>query len=80
VCVDICIYECTRERHNGCIEIHCVRIGIYAYVSVFVRVGVCIHMYIYICEKTTCAHTNLHMCVYILVNMHANFTCGCVGT
>jgi len=78
VCVGIYIYTCICERHHKCIQIHCVRIGIHAYVSVFVRVGVCIHMYTYIYDKTPCVHTNLHMCVYILAYMHADFTCGCV--
>jgi len=79
MCVGICIYACTRERHHGWIQIHCVRIGIHAHISVFVRVCVCIHMYTYIYEKTLCVHTNLHMCVYILANMHADFTRGCVS-
>ena len=34
VCVGIYIYTSTHERHHGCIQIHCVRIGIPAYVSV----------------------------------------------
>jgi len=49
----------------------CIRIFV-------VRVVVCIHMYTYIYEKTPCVHTNLHVCVYILACMHADFTCGCV--
>jgi len=43
-----------------------------------VRVGVCIHMYTYIYEKIPCTHTNLHVCLYILACMHADFTCVCV--
>jgi len=78
VCVGIYIYTCTHERHHGWILIHCVRIGIHAYVSVFVRVGVCMYMCTYVYEKTPGVHTNLHMCVYMLAYMHANFTCGCV--
>jgi len=78
VCVGIYVYTCTRERHHAWIQIFFVCIGIHAYVSVFVRVCVRIHMYTYIYEKTPCVHTNLHMCVYILAYMHANFTCGCV--
>jgi hypothetical protein len=56
--------------------LHWVRIGIHTYVSVFVRVCVFIHMYTCIYDKTSCAHTNLHVCVYILAYMHADFTCG----
>ena len=66
VSVGIYIYTCTHERHHRCIQIHCVRTGIHAYVSVFVRVCGCVHMYTYINETTLCAHTNLHMCVYTL--------------
>jgi len=77
VCVGVYIYICMHKRPHGRIQIHCVRIGIHAYVSVFVRVCVCIHMYTYIYEKTTCMHTNLHVCVYILAYMHGDFTCGC---
>ena len=79
VCVGICIYACTRERHHGWIQTHCVRIGIHAHVSVFVHGCVCIRMYAHIYEKTPCVYTNLHMCVYILVYIHADFTCGCVS-
>ena len=49
----------------------CIRICV-------VGVGVGIHMYTYIYEKTPCVHTNLHMFVYILACVHADFTCGCV--
>jgi len=79
VCVGICIYACTRERHHGWIQIHCVRIGIHVHVSVFVRGCVCIRMYTHIYEKTPCLYTNLHMCVYILVYIHTDFTCGYVS-
>jgi len=48
VCVGMYIYACIHEKHHGCIEIHCVRIGIHAYVSVFVRVCMYTHVYIYI--------------------------------
>ena len=49
----------------------CIRICV-------VRVVVCIHMYTYIYEKTPCVNANLHMCVYILACIHADFICGCV--
>jgi len=78
VCVGIYTYKCINERHHGCLQIHFLRTGIHAYVSVFVWVCVCIHMYTYIYEKTPCVYTNLHMCVYILAYMHADFTCGCI--
>jgi len=78
VCIGIYICIGMHERPHGRIQIHCVRIGIHLYVSVFVRVGVCIHMYRYIYEKTPCTHTNLHMRVYTLAYMHADFTCGCI--
>jgi len=52
---------------------------IHTHVSVFVRGCVCIRMYAHIYEKTPCVYTNLHMCVYILVYIHADFTCGCVS-
>jgi len=78
VCVGIYIYTCIHERHRGWIQMHCVCIGIHEYVSVFVRVCVCIHMYTYIYDKTPCVHTNLHVCVYILAYMRADFTRGCI--
>ena len=77
VCVGMYIYTSTHERHLGCIQIHCVRTGIHECIYV-VRVGVGIHMYTYIYEHPPCVHANLHMCVYILVCVHADFTCGCV--
>jgi len=48
VCVGIYIYICIHERHHGCIQIHCVRIGIHAYVCLFVCVCMYTHVYIYI--------------------------------
>ena len=78
VCVGIYIYAFIHERHHGWIQIRCVRIGIHTYVSVFVRVCVCIHMYTYIYDKIPCVFTDLHICVYILAYVHADFTCGCV--
>ena len=48
VCVGIYIYICIHDRHHGCIQIHCVRIGIHAYVSVFVCVCMYTHVYIYV--------------------------------
>jgi len=79
VCVGICIYACTRERHHGWIQIHCVHIGIHAHVSVFGRGCVRVRMYTHIYEKTPCVYTNLHMCVYTLAYMHADFTCASVS-
>ena len=77
VCRCIHIYMYTRKTpwvHTD--TLHWVRIGIHTYVSVFVRVCVFIHMYTCIYDKTSCAHTNLHVCVYILAYMQADFTCG----
>ena len=61
MCVGVYIYTCTHERHHGCIQIHCVRIGIHAYVSVFVRVCVCIHIYMYGRRVYLCACKFLHI-------------------
>jgi len=62
VCVGVYIYTCTHERHHGCIQIHCVRIGIHAYVSVlcvWVYVYTCIHIYM----KRYRVHIRIYMCV-----------------
>ena len=78
VCVGIYIYIGIHNRPHGRIQIHCVRIGIHTYVSVFVHVCSCIHMYTYIYEKTPCVHTNLRKCVCMFTYMNAAFTCGCI--
>ena len=62
VSVDIYIYKCTRERHHRYILIHCVRTGIHAYVSVFVPVCVCIHIYMYGRRVYICACICLRIC------------------
>ena len=72
------MYVYVRQTPWAHTDIHCVHIGIHAYVSVFVCVCVCIRMYTYIYEKTPCVHTNLHVCVYTAY-MHVDFTCGCIG-
>jgi len=77
VCVGIYPYTCIHERHHACIQIHCVRIGIHSYVSVFVRVGVCTHMYTYIYKKTQCAHTKLIVCVCIYARRLHMWVCRC---
>jgi len=75
VCVGIYIYIGIHERPYGRIQIHCMRIGIHGYVSGFVHVCSCIHIYMI---KTPCVHTNLRMCVCMRAYMNAAFTCGCI--
>ena len=50
----------------------------YMHTYLYLCVCVDVYMYTYINQTTLCAHTNLHMCVYTLAYMHADFTCGCV--
>jgi len=78
VFVRVCmgIYTCSYmyvKGHCGCIQMQCVCMQIYIYISGFVRVCVCVHIYTYMYEKTLCVyvpcvHTNkgIHVCVCIL--------------
>ena len=66
-----CIYVCERTR--GCIQMLCVHMQIYVYISGFVRVRICVYIYTYMYEKTPCVHarcvhtnTGIHVCVCIL--------------
>jgi len=68
VCVGVYIYTCTHERHHGCIQIHCVRIGIHAYVSllcVWLYVYTCIH--IYMKRHRVCIRICMCVCIYLHV-------------
>jgi len=40
----------------GCIQMKCVYVQIYVYISGFVRVCVCLYIYTYMYEKTSCVH------------------------
>jgi len=67
VCVGICIYACTRERHHEWIQIHCVHIGIHAHVSVFGRGCVRVRMYTHIWKDTVCVYEFTYVCVYTCI-------------
>jgi len=67
VCVGIHISICIHERHHGCIQIHCVRIGIHVYVSVFVCVCIYTHVYIYIWKDNVCTYEFTYVCVYTCI-------------
>jgi len=54
VCMGIYMYV---KGHCGCIQMQCVHIQIYVYISGFVRVCVCVWFYTYMYEKTSCVHT-----------------------
>jgi len=70
MCVGIYIYTCINKRHHEWIQIHCVRIGIHAYVSVFVRVCGCIHMYTYMYERQRdCIRICVCVCIYLHIFM-----------
>ena len=75
VCMGIYMYV---KGHCGCIQMQCVHIQIYVYISGlsgFVRVCVCVYIYTYMYEQTSCVHaecvhTNagIHVCVCILLS------------
>jgi len=69
--VGVYSHICTPSLQMGVRRVHmyvCMYWHTCAYTPTYVClcVCVCIHMYTYMYEKTTCVHTNLHMCVYII--------------
>jgi len=57
VWVYICMHVCMK-RHRVCMQIHCVCIQLHAYMTVLVRVCICVYMWTCKYERTPCVYTN----------------------